>query len=183
MPEKYVGVIGIDHLKQPEGTEFCFATCVAAFVGSEVEIDQVQMSLENAYVSDEDGTTPPPEERQEVPILGSMDYVTIDVIQGPEQDTPDAVNIFERITESLGQEKPVLLLYKKTTEPDDDSLHWVLIKGYVENDSPTESKTFEVVDSLADDIIQVPDTEIIDMIDRSIQSRGVFAYNLELGNE
>ncbi len=176
MAERFIGKNGIGHVAQPEGTEFCFAACVASLFNGDVS--GVQMSLENAYISLADGVTDPPKTREEIPLLGEDYLLVIDPIQTPDVQAGDTLKVVEEIAEKLQEGSAVALMYKKEPGFDDDGYHWVVLAGYLEDHERVNHVL--VMDPLAEEIRAVDPEEVLDMIDRSINFMGIFAYSIEL---
>lgn len=175
MSYKAVGNPEVLHVQQPAGSELCFAALSAAASG--VTVDAAHEALTGAYLSEDDGSTPPPfEQVTEVAIANAT--LRIVAIQGYEQEASDTAGVISNIDESLQQGQAVALLYKKSTEPS-SGMHWVLLTGYrIHEDGSVIG--VEVMDPLHVDNLVLDPLEVTDMIERSMQADGVFAYSLEV---
>lgn len=165
----FVGNADVVHVAQPADTEVCFAACVASLVGGEIE--QVHRQLVDRYISDDDGSTAPPFGTTSIEILGKQ--ISIEPVQGYADRAEDPLGLIERIDGSLVQGDPVVLLYKKTADPEDPRHHWVLLTGYSSEDSAVTS--VGIMDPQADRVQYVDPLEVICMIERTPE---VFAYSL-----
>jgi hypothetical protein len=147
---------------------------------SGLSLEDANLALQAAFVSEENGaTTPPFEARTEIPLEDDTKLVA-EVIQGYEQEADSVEGVIDNIDIKLREGVPVAMLYKKTTNPEDARMHWVLLTGYTyERDSDIVNGV-EIMDPERDDKFLADPVEVVGMIARSMEAGGVFAYAMSV---
>jgi hypothetical protein len=177
MHDRFVGNPNIPQVRQPEGSELCFAAISSAVSGEDIQ--SVHMALQAAYLSEEDGSTAPPFDFNKEVILENGKVMKLQMVKGYETGEEDTGGVIREIDEKLQAGMPVALLYKKSDEQG-GNMHWVLLTGYTPGQRADSVNAVEIMDPLNTTKVWAEPLEVLAMIDRSIQADGVFAYSLEL---
>lgn len=173
MSLEFYGKTDIPHVKQPAGSELCFAAMVSAVTGSTIE--EANDALIDADLLNEDGTTSPPMGAERLHLAGKA--VTIEPIVTPFDENPgDSAQVLSKIQDSLTLGRPTALLFKKDVALPDH--HWVLFSSYAADGD--EIISLRMMDSLRDNTISVTPRRVETMIDRSIDHLGVFACSFSI---
>lgn len=140
-----VGVPDIPHVKQPEGTELCFASLMAGFIGQDIAQVHDILSSSSVKVSESDGSTSPFMKTKDILIAGGL--VTLEPIVTPMThfDAEDASYAIKAIDKQLNAvpPKPVAMLYQKPKNEGGTS-HWVIVEGHKNlNDNKGSYKIFD----------------------------------------
>src|SRR5690349_16970085 len=134
----------IEHVKQPEGTEWCFAACVASATGRGADdLPAINQALMDSFISDETGAASPPWEPAEV------EGTRVETVFGYENQDPEAA--YASVKEHLERGARIALLHKKTADPG-SGMHWVLFADGVLMD-PLREATTKSTDTILRDMI------------------------------
>jgi len=169
---RFVGPQHIEQVPQPEGTELCFASIVAATTGA--NIDEADRALRAGELYDDKGQVVPMGEMR-LALENARSVLDIDPVVDPFSGDQSEVAM-ERIDEALVAARAVALLYKKTHNPKDEQHHWTLLTGYLEDDG--QKGAYRVMDPLRPRISYLRRELVRDMIERSTGFMGVYAYAL-----
>lgn len=173
---KFVGDPEIQQVAQPQGTELCFASIVSAMTGSSVaEAHEVLVAND---LSQTDGSTGPMGETR-LEVAGSV--LDIKPVIDPFSGIDKSETVIERIDEKLLAARAVALLYKKTDNSEDDRHHWALLTGYLQQDG--QKGAMRVMDPLRPRIGYLRRRQLEDIIKRSMDFMGVYAYALSASRE
>ena len=179
MHERFIGNPDLGQVRQPEGSELCFAALSASV--SREALGDVDQALQVAFVSETDGSTPPPfAARTEVALGQSGKTLVVEAIQGYEQEASDVEGVISNIDASLRQNTPVALLFNKTDDPEVARMHWVLLTGYTYARDTDIVEGVLIMDPEREDKYLANPVEVVEMIDRSMGTTGVFAYALNV---
>lgn len=172
MASEFVGLQGIRQVRQPEGTEWCFAAIVSAMAHQQ-PIDQVHQALFDGDISDVDGTTSCPPEDREVE-LADGEMLKLEPFVGFTTES-----LMTAINERLETRKAVALLHKKNDNELDDRNHWTLLTGRYHIEG--ETQLVFLMDPLKRRRESVEPSKVADMIERTIEfAGGAFACALSV---
>lgn len=170
MPARFVGYTDVQHVKQPEDSELCFASIVSSMTGAEIE--DAQAALEGAELSQSDGSTPP---MGEVSLHVGGTVLDIKPVQSPFEGAEDPKGALKLIDEQFAEGRAVGLLHKKNGDPNDERHHWTLLTGYCEVDDHKDGP-IHIIDPLRSAGEYIGRNNVIEMIKNSMEYAGVYAY-------
>jgi len=175
MSVEVAGLFDIMHVRQPEGSEKCFAAIVASV--ADLDIDTAHDALTKSQLSGPDGSTPPILLSKKIS-LGEVSTLSIEPLVKPADRLDDAASALSVICDEIDVKNPVALLHKKTEDPADGRHHWMLITSRIFDMDTTH--LVGVMDPLKSDreFYKAPDIE--DIVDRSLKYAGISACALVL---
>lgn len=176
--ERFVGNPTLSQVRQPEGSELCFAALSASVSGE--ALSDVDQALRQAFLSEADGSTSPPFGDKRVVLGDSGKTLSIEVVQGYDQEASDVEGVIKNIDAKLREGTPVALLFNKTDDPEIARLHWVLLTGYTYARDSDIIEGVSIMDPEREDKYLANPLEVVEMIDRSMGTTGVFAYAMSL---
>jgi hypothetical protein len=176
VPAKFVGLPNIKHVAMPEGSDMCFAACVAAVSGE--CIDDAHEGLMASDVSQANGETAPPNFETAVRIGSKI--VGITPIESPMEGVGETAGILERVYQELRLRNPVALLALHTREDDTKFPHWTLLAGLLE-DADTITNV-AVMDPKQAEMIYEEPVSLVRLVDDSLPLPGAYAYTLNSVN-
>jgi len=163
MATEFAGQPGIKHVKQPEGSELCFAAIVSA-LDNQRPIEQVHEVLVDGGISTTDGSTSNPGEAQTIQLAADT-KLAVEPFVGISTE-----RFITAINERLQDRKPVALLHKKNDDELDDRLHWSLIAGRYHIDGETELAV--IMDPMRPENAYVDPPEVTYMVERTVEFFG-----------
>jgi hypothetical protein len=173
---EFVGYTEVQHVAQPPYSELCFAAIVSAMTGA--SLDESQEALVAEGLSKADGTTAPMGPAQ-LEVAGAE--LSITPFQSPFKGAKDPEGVMGLIKEQFVAGRAVALLYKKEASPEDGRHHWTLLTGYYDLDG--EEGAVHVIDPKREQAEQFGRHTVIEMIKRSMDYAGVYAYALSAEHE
>ncbi len=155
----------IEHVKQPDGSELCLMACIASATGRTSDEYQaaIHTGLMAAYVSEENGESTPVFEATPVTITldgGHTEGLELETIYG--LDDLSTEGAMHTIADALSRGERLALLHKKTSNPEEPGMHWVLLASH------------QLMDPLADETTPLDQTVVQEMVARSVAANGVF---------
>jgi len=173
MSVEFVGYKGARHVRQPVGSELCFAAIVASMSGADVtEAHQV---LGEAELSEADGTTFPMG-AAELAVAGSV--IAIEPVKDPfDGAADDPETVMAMMDEQFVAGRAVALLHKKNSNPDNTDCHWTLLVGYTLADG--QKGAIRAMDPMQQHMNYFRHELVAGMIERS-RSLGFYAYALSV---
>jgi hypothetical protein len=135
------------------------------------EIGEAQAALENAGLSEVDGSTP---SMAATSLRVGDSVVDITPVYSPFENNEDPEGVIKLIEERFAEGQAVSLLHKKNGDPEDDSYHWTLLTGYCEVDDYKEGP-IHVIDPLREAGEYIGRSNILEMIKRSMDYAAVYA--------
>jgi hypothetical protein len=160
---EFEGRTDIRQVRQPEGSEWCFAAIVSA-VTKHQPIDEVHQALVADGISTADGNTLSPPEDREVQLAGDK-ILKLEPFVGFNTEA-----LMTAINERFKARKAVALLHKKNDDELDDRNHWTLLTGRYHIDG--ETQLVFLMDPLQRRREAVEPSEVADMIERTIDFNG-----------
>ncbi|TAH33447.1 hypothetical protein EYC59_04935 [Candidatus Saccharibacteria bacterium] len=137
-------ILPIEHVRQPEGTEWCFAACVASATGRNTDdLPVINQALVDGFISDETGAASPPWEPTEV--AGAR----LETVFGYEDQDPEVA--YSTVKDGLARGDRIALLHKKTADPE-SGMHWVLVADCKLMD-PLKGQTEDLLDAVLREMI------------------------------
>jgi hypothetical protein len=166
---EFVGKRGVEHVRQPEGSEQCFAAIVASV--TRLDLNTAHEALTSHEISEANGTTGVPLPEIEVPVGNRTLSIS------PLGSMTSAPKLLARINERWESGDAIALLYKKVEDESDERHHWALLTGKYQ--SAGIIVAVQAMDPLKENLELIKPGEVIERIDRTIEyGGGVFAYAL-----
>lgn len=175
MSSEFIGPYDPRHVRQPEGSEKCFAAIVASV--ADLDIDTAHQALTKSELSEPDGSTKPILLPTKLPLCEAS-TLSIEPLVKPTSSLKNTASSLSVIYDEIDVKHPVALLHKKTDDPADNRHHWILLTSRdFEHD---KSYMVGVMDPLDTRSALCPARRIENLVSRSINYAGISACALVL---
>lgn len=170
---EFIGDSTVEHLQLPKGSEQCFATMLTGYarLGAE-QIAAVNAALVEGEVSDTDGSTSYFIAKSTFDVRGTQ--VVFEPIVTPFNGVEQVDEIISEINDSHRAGSAVALLYNRAYRSDVVSAHWLAVSGHTLVAGVRAS--YRLLDPSENTAENVRTTLLEDMVRRSTETMGVFAY-------
>lgn len=170
---EFVGDATVQHLQQPAGTDLCFATMLTGYAGLGADqIARVHTQLVGGEVSDESGLTGFFAVKSTFEVDGGQ--VVLDPIATPFNGVEETDEVIHEIDQRHRIGSAVALLYNRSRQPGEISGHWIAISGHEMVNGVRRSYT--LLDPVQQKAENAQATAVSNMVRRSVDSMGIFAY-------